>query len=560
MTDHKDLVESLSPQQLRTLLQTIRLQRGSIGAALDDTSREVENGQRAMYLVDYDLIYRFIFQFEAHPESHQELTYLFSAPRLSFLIGPGTREEIARQLQFHERKQFTYSAPIAEFGLRRLTEILTRPNFSYFSANDMSDSETAAFRADTSVFMRALSAARPDKDPRTNRADAQNLAAITHLRRRAAQSHADFYPYLLTGTQALLDDTVVASTSQASPLARQVREAIYSHVLTDLFPDPPEAKAHALRMNAALQRMDAEFSSLQGVHHAANRTETDWEEALTSRQLGRHLRDQLSRLGELISDPVVYETQRVYDNAQLSVASLIEERNTLDAQHSPRRILDLVADLSVALDDEDSLRGNGLGSIWDSALQWKKCITTDSVIYRVTDKGLRGQIRTPYLEVELQLMKSPSESFFVIRWANRRDPTALLQAISEAYLRHSIDEVELILGAHDQVHEWTAVVPFTFNEVREALAAEQLGTRLSRRGSPTWLRFNHEAFDIFAVIIAHPRTDADIGVFVDDIRADHLVHFYRKTATRFVFRAWLEQALASIATDAGRVLSARFET
>jgi hypothetical protein len=53
-------------------------------------------------------------------------------------------------------------------------------------------------------------------------------------------------------------------------------------------------------------------------------------------------------------------------------------------------------------------------------------------------------------------------------------------------------------------------------------------------------------FDLYADVIASQPDDPLVGLFVQDVDIEHVADLYAQTSARYVFSAWLVQALHEI--------------
>jgi hypothetical protein len=540
-------IDSLSRRQIRALLRTIRAQSDYLNSALDNAERFMRFGQRPAYIVDYDLLHRYMFEFDENPDWEQELFYLFSDESTQFIIGPGTQEELARSTD--KRYISRHEAPAFEFGLTRLTELLTASNFVLFA--DVSDSiDAEELTQEYDVIKKELDRSRREASDAANRADALNCAAVICLR-RSATSPTAHYPSLLTGTNVLLDELFLTSNLRAG-IARSPDEAIYVQVLFRLFPDAGEALRHAQDMRVALAEIEAELCKSPAFRNPAlTAQQLDWEQTLERERVGRRLRRQVEVLTKFVEDPVVFESQRIYENAHLAVASLVQQRGEFEVtvDESPRRLLDLIADVHAVIKESDRAKSRGLAGLWKTVLEITPTPCEGFTTYEVSDRGPRRVIRTPYLVIEHHpAVKGRTHEHFVIRWASSRDAHRIVDALSDAFITYEVPEVELVVATLSEVWDWTGVVPITLDELREAAAEASRACREhpSDRSEVVWVRMNAKRFDLYADITVRDTRDPLIGVFGHKLEGGCVANLYDKTAARYVFTVWLSEALHSV--------------
>jgi len=124
-------------------------------------------------------------------------------------------------------------------------------------------------------------------------------------------------------------------------------------VLLSADDDPEVAATRTVEMTYEAARHDRDLRSSPGYRNPSEYAEEPaWEAALESQLLSRELRDQLDALDTFMSDPVVLEAQRIYENAQRVIANYGRQRARVvrDLRDSPRRLFDLIAGINAVLD------------------------------------------------------------------------------------------------------------------------------------------------------------------------------------------------------------------
>lgn len=577
-----DKVASLSAGQVESLLRTLEIHRDLLQVGHEDARRLAHHGLRPSYLLDFELIYRYVFKPEDRPEWTSELQYLLGRESTRFLIGPGTRLEIEQfmysagfyidadgnpqQLTPGVGSQEVYGldAETVEVGVYRLCHLLNELNvISYDDVVGHGDFDAESKQAYQTAKAALDMRRRGRIGANANRSDALNWAAVLHLRRHFEELQTGFHPYLLTGTQPLLDERTW-SAEISYPVSRRPSDAIYTEVLLGLFEDPMEAANHTLEMafNAASLDRDLRLTPAY-MYPDEYRDEPRWEKVVENNLATDELKRQLDALAEFVSDPVITETQRIYDNARLAAASAGAQRGfALKAiDESPRKLFDLIVELSAAL----NAGGRGaLADLWQTVLELTESETPQLLSYRLSEIGTTSR-PTRYLVADYyrpsvlgsESGESPS-GHFVLRWASSLDADAAFASFSRAFQRHGISQVDLAVGTDDGIEEFGARIPISLEEVVAALHRTDPDSLAAHPSLPIrWIRMGAEPFDLYADI---PSDDVSrepvVGVFVDAINPSHLEDLYVRTCARYVLPIWLRSAFRSIADRSGSAVLA----
>ncbi len=387
-----------------------------------------------------------------------------------------------------------------------------------------------------------------------NRADALNWAAVVYLRRHAEALNETFHPYLLTATRPLLDEGAW-SADIVAPVSRRPSDAIYTQVLLDAFSDPAEAANHTVEVAFQAAALDRDLRRSPAYLYPEDfQDEPEWERALEQNAVGSQLRHQLLALTEFVTDPVVTETQRIYDNAHLTAVSIVQQRGATprESSGSPRRLFDLIVEVSAALQADTTTRS--LASLWKTVLDLR--VTKHEpgrITYQLVDRGPSRKL-AQYLVAERYLEAMPDSPHraaeFVLRWPGSLNAADVIESLSRAFQRHEVKTVSVIVGTDHGVRYFGAEIPFTLSDLVSAVQEDerQDGDGLHE---VFWVRMGSDDFDLYADITP-PRLTREpvVGVFVDRIQPDHLVDLYVHTAGRYVLPAWLRCALDSISATA----------
>jgi hypothetical protein len=594
-------VTSLSAAQVDLLEQTLRQHRQLLESAHRDARRLARYGQRPAYLIDFELLFRYMFEAEKYPESHQELEYLYTHTDTLFISGPGTSAEVDRLLAAVSRaaghrlasardlRALDLSAPgdlrvygvdgdTLQVGIFRLFELLHSPNFvQYATLVDPVQVDDVAYETRKAALEKDRR--RRKSTPEANQADAINWAAVLHLRRVAPDLDFRFYPYLLTSTQPLLDERNWGDESGV-PVSRNPREAIYPEVLFDIFPDPPEALHHTIKalFEAASLLRDLQNSPAY-LDPDSYSEEEDWEQAVEDERLSEGLRRQLDELAEFVSDPVIYETQRIYDNAQLAAENFVQQRGELaqSLQESPRKLFDLIVGITEAI--RVSKDGSaGLGNLWSTVLDVRTEPNDEFTAFEVVERGSAGDA-LQYFAVERYCSKpdvSDPSPLYVLRWPSSANAERVVELFVQAFRDQDIGTVDVFVGSPQGIQSLEADLPVTLSEL---VAAVQPGVselvdalRPSAESEPpatepmeavsevfpdigdaretpteiTWIRMNSEPVDLYADLFMRATRDPVIGVFTRAVNIEHVAELYAATSARYLFPAWFSEALRSV--------------
>lgn len=540
-------VTSLSAPQVRVLLKTIRAHQANLNSAHDDARLLAHHRLRPAYVIDFDLIYRYIFEYDRYPDWPQEFEYLLRRPDTAYIIGPGTlteidalRQGIDPSVPARQRFAGTRASGIA---LARLHELLSLPNVETAPPVGIDDSTFALVMAAMDRTRRGATDA--------NRADALNTAAVVYLRRNAKELELDYFPYLLTGTKPLLNEESWDPGS-GLPVSRDPGAAIYSQVLTEAFPDPAEAMRHTIEMSLKGAQAEHELKLSAAYMDPGNYAhDTDWERTLSEGSVTDGLRHQLQTLTSYVHDPVVYRCQRVYDNAHRAAATLAQQRavfHDANVESTPRRLFDLIAAITAAL-ALDNGHGRGIGSLWSRVLHLERSEHVGYVRFELFDQG-SGRIGTPYVSIDVQPGEPP---LYVMRWSSSLDAANVVHALSDTFADLGVEKVELSLCASDAIYEAAPDIPVTLEAITASLATSASnaddatdGNAPEDPGPIRWLRLDSPDLDLYADLTARVPQDAQIGLFAHDLRTQRFVTFFAATSARYVFATWLREALIEI--------------
>jgi hypothetical protein len=533
-------------------------------------------------LIDFDLLYRYIFREDDNPEWEQQLHYLFSRTDTCFIIGPGTAFEINRFLytsgyyvdsqgSLHgwssrprgiRGRQVDDDFKVAVFQLGRL---LDRKNFIPY------DELVTPPRVDVEAFATARAALdirRGSAKSAANQSDALNWAAVIHLRRTQPPEDFKSYPYLLTGTNPLLDEKFW-SPDIDTPVSRDLEETIYTEVVLATSSSAEEAARYADDMSFEAVKLARSLRSSPAYLSPTDyQVEPDWDEAIDQGRLSERLENQLSEFQRFVSDRIVKETQRIYDNAQLASVSSVQQRGAILAsfEESPRKLFDLIVDINRAVTHRTEASG-GLGDLWDTVLEIDPYHYPEYHEFRLVSKGSRNGVDAYLIADCYEGQRGSTERLYVWRWPSAADADHLISTFSYVFMSRRVKRVELYVGLRGgTVCEFSASVPTSLAEIVAAVRQKaSLPRGASGRelggGDISWLRMDSASFDLYADLVRDPSADPLIGVFGEALPAELIVDMYVRTSARYLFPAWLSQAVTHVTgalsnSDAGDIPTA----
>ncbi|HEV2755996.1 MAG TPA: hypothetical protein VG318_09500 [Actinomycetota bacterium] len=536
--------------EISVLLKSLALHRSMLEAAHQDAKRLAEFSLSAAYVVDYQLLHRYMFPLEGKPEWIAELDYLFDDPKTSFFVGTGTLLEILHRVRKSTGIDLT-AVQVPDYdlyasfiqgamvklsdttvgdaitrALTRLHDLINRPHFSYVpdvSPIDNPDVE-AAFLTAFDIFQRI----RPGKYF-PNIADALNFADVVKVRK--TNEDVNVFPYYLTDTIPLLNETVwahdpvVEAWGFEATITRTPLAAIYSKILLELESNPASAAEYALRL--ILRAGTSEFNLRSSDKYRSVISERS-ETFLAERQpegAPSEIVKQLRHLSDFVSDPLISRAQDLYDASRLAETNWEAVREgTAPAVEPTRRVFDLVIAISGSL-SEKLRRGAAFHDVWRNVV--KVTVDTDSPGRSTARYCETVKSRRAYLEAEFYL----EEKFWIFRW-----PTALnLEQILDRFIltlaREDAEAAVLHVGLSDQVQAFNAKFPVTLDDLKSALGDASI----------YWIRFSHHSIDLYADIVMTSEANPIVGVFKRDPDIEQLLDLYEATSSRFLFRSWLRE-------------------
>ncbi len=557
-----DSVQSLSAKQVLLLLRTLQRHRDLLQSSHEDARRRAQGGRRPAYVVDFDLIWKFIHPSEASGDMAVELAYLFSHLDTKFVIGPGTRLEIDRYLAsigFHQESDGEvrqvkprWLRSLGDTGdrqvhltLQRLETLVESPNFvPYHEFVGTASVDETAYR----LALATLTSSRAQASEAANSADALNWAAVVAARHDKDAASDRVYPYLLTGTRPLLDERLWTPDIN-SPVSRDPSEALYTEVLFDIYDDPADAADRTVEMAMEAARLEFELRNMPAYRNPESfADEADWERVVNEHRVAPTLREQLESLTRFVGDPVVAETQRVYDNATLTAASSLQQHGELEVfgpGQTPQQLFDLIRGINAALNAARP-GGQTLADLWGSFLAVEVKRHGAASTYALVSKHAQGESRE-YVVIDVQHVCEGhrEDQLCVARWASSLDGDVIADVFSDVLKREGVDVADLLVGTPVGVREYEADVPFELSEILAARRKADTETGPSGE-SVMWIRANSPSLDLYADLTARPPRTPVVGVFSASFSCDLVSELFAHTSTRYLFASWLREGLRSV--------------
>ncbi|WP_157441407.1 hypothetical protein [Actinoplanes awajinensis] len=583
--EERPRVDSLPSDQVRLLLHTMRLHRSLLEAAHQDAKRLATDGVHPCYLIDYQLLHRFIYDQGRTPESLVEFWYLLEQQDITLIVGHGTFIEVLHRVQRSTKIHLPRVAGIESYehfvnrlgvlssfydfhelldtlirkdrhharAIKRLADVLQRKNIEYIWDLGASAGETLL---DQNTYVNALdvlSSIRPSrKSVYPNAADAMNIADVAGLRSMSERGAYPGYCFMLTDTRPLLDernwarDPHMDRTGYASAVSRTPVAAIYSHlVLPSDGAAAGQVADNTVRLMYDAAKIEKELRSSAGYRGPISMGNDRWEDIAAEGRVTPELIQQLGLLSRFVGDPVIAETQRMYDNSRRAMAIWSAQYGDRQAVESPLRLFDVILSLSRVLGQQDRPLSD-LASFWQSVIERSADHAGDwwTLTYQRRGEGPDG---VPYLEVERH------RDFAIVRWPSSASLENVLAAFAAIFARHGIKHVVLLLGMECDVIKFDAELPVTPEEFQAGIREAEDGFARDGLGKPLWLRMNAEPFDLYADLFpSQPGLDPVLGICGTGLDFLHIRELYQATAQRFLFDSWFDAVLADAARDEWR--------
>lgn len=559
----------LSTRETSTLLRLLQSHQIHLEHAHADAKRLAHAGVRPAYLVDFQMIYWYMFETLDSPQDVMMLEYLFGLDEVDFILGPGTLIELDSFLRSSARFELLPDVNVAEvslldlrsiwfkirdrfeevqgagsklvFAWSRLRDLLSRRNFYQYAENlEHIENQRLLPDKDAATAVRGALQSIRGRRPLQNDADALNFASVVTLRKLASDGLVSYFPYLLTATPSLLNEEhwafdPLAKWGLTTSVTCVPDSALYTEVLLASYQGESGKAAdhsghlshHASDLVHGLRQSDAYRDLATDELPPLDTSRIDeLDISPASRQL-------LESVIHFFADPVVREAQRITENVDHSAANWArQELDAQDALRSPRKLLDLLKTVLRALDQ--SRAGVKVADLWSTLIERVEYSSSESVVAIYCDTD--GPRTSEYLRVEHH--HSADGPFLAVSWPCHVSLDDILAQFSKSFERHRIHQVELLLGTRDgQTLLFDAELPLNFEDLNEGLQDE---------AAATWLRLRGGPFDLYCDIYGPVRTDPVVGVVGSELDVSHMSEVYHATSARNLSSSWLQ----AIMTDA----------
>jgi hypothetical protein len=239
-------------------------------------------------------------------------------------------------------------------------------------------------------------------------------------------------------------------------------------------------------------------------------------------------------LKEVLADPIITKTEDVHEKAMQVVANQLTSSGSHHEHRDRRYLFDLIVNLARALSEQEE-SAQPIELAWQLVVDVRTEPLEHCQKTYFVDKGAEVNKSTVYLIVERHIFEIGP--YFVISWPTRQDVERLFNYVSYAYHRHLIAEVRLFVGLQNDILRYKAELPITYRELMQ-------DHRIAGK-TVHWIRFESEAFDLYFDVPTKITQSAHVGIIVRNPNLEHLVDCYMSTASRFLFRRWLELAFES---------------
>lgn len=564
-TDH-----GLSTREVVQLLGRIEEHDTYLEAASADAERAWRLNLAPAYLVDFQLIHRYIYLNENHPDWLAELTFLFEQPGIQFIIGPGTLIELANHLTLVQEslensvgidhtvpslnalrtflalidkmiKEIITAHPNELYAIHRLDELLRRSSFVHYSELEgpLLDPDPEAYR----VASAAMKRYRPDRRKAApNLADALNFAATVTLRRATITGAFPVFPYLLTATPSLLNEgqwsyDPGASWGFSSPISRSPRSAVASHVVMTSFDDLDRGVQHCedMRVEASqvrrqvkrLRRSSRPYAGLHG---------QDWESLIDHSLLDNESQATIKRVAAFFDDDVIYRVQHVVENLEMLIATFQADQNQfLESVAASRRLVSLVIRVARTLDDSRRKAAASVGEMWRLAVLAR---TTEGKSYQ----GLEFLDRDTGQRLLIAHAERAGSVAVTYSWPTFLDLGLALAFFNFVSQAHNVSAGTIVYGTPNGVWEAPVVFPVTLEELEKSVGSD---------GPVHWVRVDTAAFTLYSELVRKIGDEATLSFRSSKADVTQLASMYEATARNYVFPSWSRRILA-ISADTDR--------
>ncbi|MGH8544842.1 MAG: hypothetical protein ACREX3_14690 [Gammaproteobacteria bacterium] len=517
---------------------------------------------RPAYLVDFQLVYRFIYLSEDNPEWLAELEYLFEQKDLLFIIGPGTLIEVTNHLTMiqHSVRDTvgigdkvpslsslrtllrTVSAAIEDvieqhpselFAIERLHGFLRRDNVVHYAdlpAHNL-EPDAEAYR----IASAAMKKYRPDpRKMAPNLADALNFAATVTLRRAAGERDFDMFPYLLTATTSLLNERKWSHDpgekwGVQSPISRPPRSALISHAVMTSFSSLDDGVRHCedMRLEASVVRRRLKALTAYG-DQSTGFSDDEWEEAIDDSRLDEQSEEAISLVAGFFKDPVIGAAQRIVDDIDLVVANFRRQQEEfLSAISTSRRLVSLVLRVARTLDDTRRRAGASVSQMWRLAIRAEQ-------VEAVSFHGIEFFDRESDESLLMAHCASSDGRSLTYSWPTFIDLGFALQILNDAAQHHAMDKGAMYFGTPSGAWEAPVAFPISYDEVLEEVGDD---------GPIQWIRVDTDSFTAYSDIVRQIGDHATLSLRISAIDVDYIAELYAATSGQFVFPSWARRIL-----------------
>jgi hypothetical protein len=556
--EQQGMSSTLTLRQVETLVRALRRHQVLLDGAHWDARRLLVSGRRPAYVLSAGTLFSYMFPSSEHPEWQLELSFLFERSATQFYIGPGALTELDGLLHAANSQltsaqgtevtgpgviPATYIHGLSEdrlrVGIARVARLVRSSNCRLYSQLvDPPSVDEKTYDVARAILDRTASRLTEG----SKLSDALDWAAVVYLRRRLAEVLPDAYPYLLLTEVSPLHEALVGREEE--PVARRADEAIYSEVLLDLCPDPAEAQRHTVEISFQAAIAERELRSAPAYGERVALVEEAAPDARGQSSLPDDGPPRLfAEVAEFVRDPVVRETQRIYDNlAALAAGDLPRDNSQVEAL-PPGMVFDLVAALDAELRHG---RSRGLEGIWTSVLEVRSYRRGSRTIYEVCDRG-SDATAIPYLVIEAYSATAADQrDQFVARWPSSLDAATILAAFSSAFERHGVAAIGLAIGTYDKITQWQTETPVTLADVSAFLEKDRRGDPRGDMsgGDMRWISISAPPFTLYADITPLGlASNPVISVSSHALDASWIASLYRSTSGRYLVPTWLADVL-----------------
>jgi hypothetical protein len=564
------------------LLSLLALHTRRLSDTNEDARLVARGYERPSYVVDFELLFSYAFSAQIAPSAASGVAYLFHQRGSRLMLGPGTAIELLRainrafeesvsgrtlaRLSALDARTWTQAPEMVDdlmsrlrqgrgrykrrpddpdsFGLFLLSSLFSESGFQFLDFEAIVDSVDAV-----KDYAASLDNLRPRR-PENNFADALNIVAV--LQRRTAEKHALEQPYLLTNSQPLFNERFIGFVGESAhpleALSRDVATALYSFLAFDHAEDAFDLADRTLEqtirvahLRADLVRLDLEQRRLSPSSSLRRGSVDDLARAVASNSLDDRSRETLLELGDLLADPIILRAQEILDDIEVVEANIAKQRGEFEGvvASDARTIEFLIGLASIARRGSDSVAGawRAAFEMQDQAFGAYSRRTLFQREGRTTDNGV--------LVLEHHVDVS-GESHYLLNWPGGRDAALLVNAFSQACVRHHITVARITFGLEESAAIYEVELPLTTTD---------LGQVAKDHGIVWWLRFDTDDFVLFGDLVSDSAGAGSgalmVGLSGSRLDPTHVVDLHQKTSTHYILDDWLEEILSEFISTSG---------